>query len=406
MTGTVDDGPDGWVDGGTADESADAVEPSSSDAEPRRPSPSRPAKTAATTATANKTAAAKKAAAAKKTPADAIAKKAPAKAAQKAPGKAPAKAAADAPAVASRAARTTKSPAKTAAIGPSLPQVEHVPDDPAAVAGPADGRTRPTAWRLLMEAGRPRATRAQVVVALLCGLLGFGLVTQVHSTAGSGLTTARQSDLVDILDSLSARSEQLRAQIATEQSALSKLTGGTDRTQAALDEAQQRAATLQILAGTVAAVGPGIELQISDPQHRVTAEVLLGVLEELRDAGAEAIQITGGAAPVSAGVTPSAKAGAQGRTVRLVASSYFVDPPDSSGVLVDGTLLAPPFDLVAVGDPHTITAAMGIPGGVLDTLTRKTAKGTVLEHDVVRVTALHDVTTPQYARPAASVSTG
>jgi uncharacterized protein YlxW (UPF0749 family) len=257
-----------------------------------------------------------------------------------------------------------------------------------------------------MDAGRPRATRAQVVVALLCGLLGFGLVTQVHSTAGSGLTTARQSDLVDILDSLSARSEQLRSQIATEQSALSKLTGGTDRTQAALDEAQQRAATLQILAGTVAAVGPGIELQISDPQHRVTAEVLLGVLEELRDAGAEAIQITGGAAPVSAGVTPSAKAGAQGRTVRLVASSYFVDPPDSSGVVVDGTLLAPPFDLVAVGDPHTITAAMGIPGGVLDTLTRKTAKGTVLEHDVVRVTALHDVTTPQYARPAASASTG
>jgi uncharacterized protein YlxW (UPF0749 family) len=74
--------------------------------------------------------------------------------------------------------------------------------------------------------------------------------------------------------------------------------------------------------------------------------------------------------------------------------------------VVDGTLLAPPFDLVAVGDPHTITAAMGIPGGVLDTLTRKTAKGTVLEHDVVRVTALHDVTTPQYARPAASASTG
>jgi uncharacterized protein YlxW (UPF0749 family) len=237
-------------------------------------------------------------------------------------------------------------------------------------------------------------------------LLGFGLVTQVHSTAGSGLTTARQSDLVDILDSLSARSEQLRSQIATEQSALSKLTGGTDQTQAALDEAQQRAATLQILAGTVGAVGPGIELQISDPQHRVTAEVLLGVLQELRDAGAEAIQITGGAAPVSAGVTPSAKAGAQGRTVRLVASSYFVDPADGSGVLVDGTLLAPPFDLVAVGDPHTISAAMGIPGGVLDTLTRKTAKGTVVEHDVVRVTALHDVTTPQYARPAASASTG
>ncbi len=355
--------------------------------------PAKPvAKAAAAKAAAPKTAAVKEAAAKKTAAKKTAAKKTAAKktAAKKAPADAVAR----------------KAPAKTAGPAPSRPQLERVPEEQAAAAGPVDGQTRPTAWQLLADAGRPRWSRAQVVVALLCGLLGFGLVTQVHSTAGSGLTTARQSDLVDILDSLSARSEQLRSQIATEQSALSKLTGGTDQTQAALDEAQQRAATLQILAGTVGAVGPGIELQISDPQHRVTAEVLLGVLQELRDAGAEAIQITGGAAPVSAGVTPSAKAGAQGRTVRLVASSYFVDPADGSGVLVDGTLLAPPFDLVAVGDPHTISAAMGIPGGVLDTLTRKTAKGTVVEHDVVRVTALHDVTTPQYARPAASASTG
>ncbi|MDQ1540082.1 MAG: hypothetical protein QOH29_808 [Actinomycetota bacterium] len=369
MTGTVDDGVGDGVGGGAADESADAVEPSSTDAEPRRPSPSRPAKTAA------KTAAAKKAAAAKQTPADAIAKKAPAKAAQKVAGKVVAKAAADAPAVASRAARTTKSPAKAAAIGPSLPQVEQVPDDPAAAVGPADGRTRPTAWRLLMDAGRPRATRAQVVVALLCGLLGFGLVTQVHSTAGSGLTTARQSDLVDILDSLSARSEQLRSQIATEQSALSKLTGGTDRTQAALDEAQQRAATLQILAGTVAAVGPGIELQISDPQHRVTAEVLLGVLEELRDAGAEAIQIN---------------------DVRVVAGTYFTQA--SSGVQVDGHGVSQPYRFKVIGNPPDLEPALNIPGGVVQTLEKEQATADVVRSQKIIVNALRLSKQPDYAR--------
>lgn len=261
-----------------------------------------------------------------------------------------------------------------------------------------------SALRVLLEAGRPRASRGQLVVALLCGLLGFALVTQVHSTSGSGFATARQSDLVDILDSLSSRSDQLRAQIASEQGALSKLTGGSDQTQAALEEAQQRAATLQILAGTAAAAGPGIELHITDPQHQVSAEVLLGVLEELRDAGAEAIQITGSAASVSAGVTPSTKAGVSGRAVRLVASSYFVDTPDGSGVVVDGAPLAPPYDVFAIGDPHTITTAMGIPGGVLDTLARKGGQGTISQPDVVRVTALHDVTAPQYARPAPSAS--
>jgi uncharacterized protein YlxW (UPF0749 family) len=273
---------------------------------------------------------------------------------------------------------------------------------------------RKSGLRLLVDAGRPRATRAQVIGALLCGLLGFALVTQVHSATGLGFTTARQSDLVDILDSLSSRSDQLRAQIAAEQTSLAKLTGGTDQTEAALEEAQQRAATLQILAGTAAATGPGIDLQITDPQHQVASDDLLEALEELRDAGAEAIQITGSAAaatatatagtagPASAGAT--AAPGASGHVVRLVASSFFVDAPDRSGVVVDGVLLAPPYDIVAIGDPHTMSTAMGIPGGVLDTLTAKGARGTVITHDAVQVTALHQVTAPQYARPAPAAS--
>ena len=279
---------------------------------------------------------------------------------------------------------------------------------------------RTSGLRLLLDAGRPRATRAQVIGGILCGLLGFALVTQVHSATGLGFTTARQSDLVDILDSLSARSDQLRAQIAAEQASLAKLTGGTNQTEAALQEAQQRAATLQILAGTAAATGPGIDLQITDPKHQVAADDLLEALEELRDAGAEAIQITGAAAnttgattgaaaptspgPAGVGATPTAVPGASGPVVRLVANSYFVDAPDRSGVVVDGVSLAPPYDIVAIGDPHTMSTAMGIPGGVLDTLTGKGAHGTVITHDAVQVTALHQVAAPQYARPAPAAS--
>ena len=291
---------------------------------------------------------------------------------------------------------------------------DHAPDERDQPEPTPSAPSTRTPMQMLVDAGRPRASRGQLIGALLCGVLGFALVTQVHSAAGLGFTTARQSDLVDILDSLSARSDQLRAQIATEQTSLSKLTGGTDQTQAALDEAQSRAQTLQILAGTVAAMGPGIELQISDPQHQVGADVLLEALEELRDAGAEAIQITGSAAApattptdragASATSTPTDRAGASGRAVRLVASSYFLDSADTSGVIVDGVLLAPPYDIIAIGDPHTITTAMGIPGGVLETLTGKGATGTVIQHDVVRVTALHTLATPQYARPAPAVS--
>jgi uncharacterized protein YlxW (UPF0749 family) len=228
------------------------------------------------------------------------------------------------------------------------------------------------------------------VVALLCGLLGFGLATQVHSEQNSGLRSASQTDLVDILDNLSARSERLRSEVGQEQSELSKLDGSGD-TSAALEDAQQRAATLQILAGTVGATGPGIDLTIQDPDRAVTADVLLDTMEELRDAGAEALEITGG--------PPDAAA------VRLVASSYFLDAAGiGNGVTVDGTALSPPYDVIAIGDPHTLDAALGIPGGVLDTLTGKKASGSVKESNAVKITALHTATAPSYARPAPSSS--
>jgi uncharacterized protein YlxW (UPF0749 family) len=317
---------------------------------------------------------------------------------------------------------------------------EDRPDDGPADAGtegdPAvdSGAEGPSGLRILLEAGRPQLNRGQLVVALLCGLLGFALVTQVHSTSTARFATARQSDLVDILDSLSSKSDQLRAQIATEQNSLSKLTGGTDQNQAALTAAQQRAATLEILAGTAAATGPGIELKISDPQHQVNAEELLEIVEELRDAGAEAIQISGttpqassvpnssvpaspgqvapagtsavsSAGPASAVASPVAGDGAK-HAVRLVASSYFVDTSDNAAVVIDGVTLTGPFDLLAIGDPPTLNTAMGIPGGVLDTITLKGGTGTVIEHSTLDVTALHEVGTPQYAHPAPSATSG
>ena len=63
---------------------------------------------------------------------------------------------------------------------------------------------------------------------------------------------------------------------------------------AALAETQRRAKVLGILAGTLPATGPGVVVAITDPQGKVRANVVLTVVQELRDAGAEALQIEGG----------------------------------------------------------------------------------------------------------------
>jgi uncharacterized protein YlxW (UPF0749 family) len=248
---------------------------------------------------------------------------------------------------------------------------------------------RPAGLRALLA---PRVRRVDVAVALLLAGLGFAAVVQVRSTQTDGpLATARQEDLVQILDELSNRNDRLRAEVAALESSRSELASGRDA--AALDEARRRAQLLGVLAGTVPAKGPGLLLTITDPQGLVSADVLLDTLEELRAAGAEAVQVEG---PVDLSVDAS-RAGV-GERVRVVASTAFVGG-EQGGVVVDGTQLYPPYRFVVVGEPETLASAVGIPGGVVANVEQRGGVALVEPRDEVEVGALRRLEQPRYARP-------
>jgi uncharacterized protein YlxW (UPF0749 family) len=219
--------------------------------------------------------------------------------------------------------------------------------------------------------------RGQVLVAVLLAVLGFAVVVQTRQTREDGLQSLRQSDLVRIFDNLQQQSARLDEEAQRLEAEQQDLRTGTDRTAAAEAAARRRLEVLGILAGTLPATGPGIRLRITDPDNRVTAAMLIDTVQELRDAGAEAIQV--------------------GR-VRVVASTSFVDGPD--GVMADGEDLRPPYEFVAIGDSATMKSALDIPGGVLETLRSGGAEGVVDPGEALTVSALRQVEAPQYARPA------
>ncbi len=254
----------------------------------------------------------------------------------------------------------------------------------------APGPDQPLVRRLLT----PRLRRVDLAVAALLAVLGFAAVVQVRSTQADGpLATARQEDLVQILDELANRNDRLRAEVGALERTRQELTSGTGTNEAALAEARRRSQLLGVLAGTVAARGPGLGITITDPKGQVTGDVLLGALEELRAAGAEAVQIQG---PAVLGDPPSSRAPG---AVRVVASTSFVNG-DDGGVVVDGMLLRPPYRFTVIGDPNTIETALGIPGGVLDTVEQSGGRVVVVQGQDVLVGALRATTTPRYARPA------
>lgn len=229
---------------------------------------------------------------------------------------------------------------------------------------------------------RMAASPAGLIIVGLLVLLGFTLVVQVRSNSTDPtLTAARQEDLVRILSDLEAREERLRQEIAELEESQRQLTSGAQGRAAALAEASRRADELGVLGGGLPAQGPGLRVRFVAGREPIRASELLDAVQELRGAGAEAMQIGGG----------------DGRSVRVVASTYFLD--GDGGVEVDGVRLTGPYEVVAIGDPSTMRTALNIPGGVVASVSGDGGTVIVEERDVVDVSATSAPIQLRYARP-------
>jgi uncharacterized protein YlxW (UPF0749 family) len=238
---------------------------------------------------------------------------------------------------------------------------------------PVDGRRR------LLAALTGRPGRGAFVVAVLLALVGFAAAVQVRSNDSEGeFAGARRADLVTLLDSLGSARDRAENQINELEETKRDLQSSNNQARTALEEARKEATTLAILTGTVAATGPGVVVTIDDPKGAVGASVLLNAVEELRDSGAEAIQVN--------------------NVARVVAQTYFAD--GDGYVLVDGVELRPPFTLTVIGSPQDLATAVTFRGGLADTVEQLGGDVTVTTEDVVNVTALAEGRDPEYAQPA------
>jgi len=245
---------------------------------------------------------------------------------------------------------------------------------------PDVGPVRRTGLSALVHGGRSRPVFGTLAI-LLCLVLGIAIVTQVRQTkSGDSLDTARPADLLVLLDSLRQREATLNTEVGELQNTLNSLQASGNTDQAAIQSAQARLAALSILVGSVGATGPGVTVTIEDPGPGVSPESMLDVINELRAAGAEAIEINDAH-----------------QSVRVGVDTWIVGMPGS--LTVDNKTLSPPYSILAIGDPPTLAAAMNIPGGAEDSIKRVGARMSVQQANRVDVTTLRQPKPHQYAQP-------
>jgi uncharacterized protein YlxW (UPF0749 family) len=186
-----------------------------------------------------------------------------------------------------------------------------------------------------------------LLVVVLAAVIGFLVVGQLRGTERfrRRLEAESEGDLTRILASLTTEADALRDEVTALKLQLQGLETSSLRDQAGADAADEQLRALEVLAGTVAVTGPGLLTTIEDPRGAVGYDTIIDVVQELRDAGAEAIGVN---------------------DHRVGAASAFANR--RGGVALDGVPLAPPYRVVAIGPATTLEGGLKIPGGALDAL--------------------------------------
>ncbi|MGO1489204.1 MAG: DUF881 domain-containing protein [Arachnia sp.] len=223
--------------------------------------------------------------------------------------------------------------------------------------GPPDKTTVVSRWL------HPK--RGQLTVALILMLTSLLIVVTLRSQADEpSYANLGRTELIQLLDNLSAETRRLETDIRDLQSTRDELASGAEGADAARVEANRRLDELEIIAGTVPVHGAGIRVTIADPENKVSPELLLDGLEELRDAGAEVMEIND--------------------SIRVTASTWL--GLDSEGrVVVNDQVVTDPITLDVIGDPATLEAGARFRGGLVSEIEGERVGGLVRIEQMERV---------------------
>jgi len=211
---------------------------------------------------------------------------------------------------------------------------------------------------------------------VLAAALGFAIIAQVRQTSIQGLENLREDELVRIFAGVDQDGDRLADEIRGLENSLELLQSQSTNGEEAQRAARERLDALGILAGTAPAKGPGIVLTITGVDGGLAAPIILDTVQELRAAGAEAIQVG---------------------DERVVANTWISER--DGDLVISGKVVAPSYTIRAIGAANDLVGAMEIPGGVTATVRRAEGKTKTEIRDEVVVDALLTLAPPQYARP-------
>ncbi len=184
------------------------------------------------------------------------------------------------------------------------------------------------------------AQATMFAVAMLIGMLGVG---QLNSQARPiEISRLSATELSTLIETLTARNRELRSGLADIRDQLRQYEVSGPQGESALQVSREDLRRLTAFAGLAAVDGQGI---VMDVDGKLDAIALNDLINELRNAGAEAIAVD---------------------AVRITARTVATEGPRA--IELDGVEVGERFTLRAIGSPDGLLGAMERPGGIISQL--------------------------------------
>lgn len=199
-----------------------------------------------------------------------------------------------------------------------------------------------------------RSRGSQAALTMIFILFGFMLATQFRARPpiAGNLPYQRAEELSVLLQVSEDENNTLKQEVTTLRGKIAEMTAGADQAQTLKEEMQKA----MMLAGLSAVKGPGVTVEMTDSdkpaQQGQDPNVFLIHERDIQDvvnaifaAGAEAISVNG---------------------QRFVSTTEIVCA--GNVIMINGSRVAPPFIILAIGDPKVLEAGLTMRGGVVDSL--------------------------------------
>ncbi len=191
-----------------------------------------------------------------------------------------------------------------------------------------------------------------VTIGIACFLLVMIIFMQfkmVHETDITSIDTMRESELRKELASWKSKYEDVEQKYTEVSEKLKSYKEESNNDIETKKKLEDELAELNLILGKTNVVGPGITITIKDGDGdtaKVTAEELLIIVNNLKDAGAEAISVN---------------------EKRIVDQSYIVDV-STNFIKANGQRIVPPYVIKAIGNSAYLESALLGNGGYAEEL--------------------------------------